>query len=154
MASSVSLATLCLACSGIPRPLPRIAPIAQAGTSVYTMTNLEHSMKISTYISPVFMCALLLAATLTGCGPKTVGEDTLKADDGYTNAANEPEAQARYPISGSRTEQRLYYLNQPQLMVERQQKQREYFNRRLGLTEQKTQGTDNSLFPSRYSPFR
>lgn len=112
-------------------------------------------MNIRTYILPALLLMTLLSPlALTGCGPKMVGEDTLKADDGYTNPGGEPEAQLRYPISGSRTEQRLYYMNQPQVMVARQQKQREYYNRRMGLQDSQIPGSDNSLFPRRYSPFR
>lgn len=100
---------------------------------------------------------LTLLLSLAACGPKNVGEDTLKADEGYTNPANEPEAQLRYPISGNRIEQRLFYMNQPHVMIERQQRQRDYFDRRMG--EPSTPGRSapndyNNLTPRQASPFR
>ena len=103
-----------------------------------------------------FLLACLLCASLAlaACGPKNVGEDVLKADDGYTHAGREPETQLRYPISGNRIEQRLYYMNQPHVMVETMQRQKDYFNRRAGITPKDAPNDYNNLTPKQQSPFR
>ena len=106
-------------------------------------------MKPHTYL--FLVCLLGAALLLAACGPKNVGEDVPKAEEGFTNAANEPEAQLRYPLSGRRLDQRLYHMNQPQIMEERQQRQRDYFDRRTGAPGQ---NAVPALVPRQASPFR
>lgn len=90
-----------------------------------------------------------LCLCCTACGPKDVGEGTASTDYG-TNPAVEPEAQLRYPISGSPTQQRLYLFNQPQTFTTFQQRQRNFMQRHNG----NTPNDYTNLTPQQVSPFR
>lgn len=90
-----------------------------------------------------------LALTLAACGPKDISEGTTIADYG-TNPASEPEAHLRYPVDGNRLQQRLFLLNQPQVMESMQQRQRDYFHRRAGVKP----SFGEPLVPKQPSPFR
>ena len=96
------------------------------------------------------LCLFLLAALcLGGCGPREVGEGF--ADDYSYNPGREPEDALRYPIDNHRLQQRLYMLNQPDRMVNTQQRQREMFLRYRGF---KPDTPDPMEVPRQRSPFR
>ena len=99
------------------------------------------------YILYMTLMCLLCAA----CGPKNVGEDeSAPAPDNHQNMSADSEL--RFPMSGSRVHQRLYYMNQPDVMIRIQEERRDYMQRRTGLTP----GPNDyrNLQPRQASPFR
>lgn len=94
-----------------------------------------------------------LACLLCSCGPKDIGEGT--SAEYYSSAAREPSTStadhARYPADGNRVQQRLFLLNQPAVQIQLQDRQRNFMNKRMGITPE---AVDPATTPKQPSPFR
>ena len=93
-----------------------------------------------------FLFAALCLA-LAACGPKDVGEGASSALP-VSSPAQDLLSQARYPMDGNRIQQRLYVLNQPQVIETMQQRQKDLLRRGAAPS-----GYEN-LTPKQASPFR
>ncbi len=95
----------------------------------------------------------LLCLFLVGCGgPKIVGSDVTPAKVTGLNYAVDDPSLLRYPLSGKKIDETLYFLNQPQTIVAQQQKFNNYLRK---VTAKGAPPNDyNNLQPREASPFR
>lgn len=94
-----------------------------------------------------YLIVIIFCFGLAACGPKEIGEGMVEADRGGHDPADP--AQLRYPMDGNRIQQRLYMLNQPNVMMQMRAR-RENFMRRTGAAP----NDYTNLQPKQPSPFR
>ena len=101
------------------------------------------------------VCSLALACLLAGCGPKDIGTGTA-SDSPATAQRVSSEDQLRYPIMGSsRTQQRLYIQNRPDVMANTKQWRMQQFHRAHGLDRgQNPEHPEYRAAPKHRSPFK
>ncbi len=95
---------------------------------------------------------ILFCIVLMGCGgPKPVGYGAEQAKiTGVGYAVDDPSI-LRYPLSGKNIDKKLYYLNQPEIMMELQQ----YYHNSLESKQKQEAPNDyKNLQPREVSPFR
>lgn len=93
------------------------------------------------------LCATLLL--LCACGPRNIGEGSTPEPDDHV--AMDSAQELRYPVDGSRTQQRLYLFNHPGAAIQRVELQRAQMLHRMGLD---APNDYTNLQPRQASPFR
>ncbi len=94
---------------------------------------------------------LLVCLLLTGCGgPKSVGHGTEQAKITGVGYATDDPSQLRYPLSGKSLDKQLYFLNQPETMIQLQN----YYQNALTDNQKENSNKYTNLQPREASPFR